>query len=668
MEQKMQEFLAKYEIAPCEHIETVLDTSTTCLVVRGCVGSGKTQLFLSRLAYLLESEAAQKEQMLNLVVDASSARMMKQAYRERYGCEKTPNFVDIFSFAYRIVIFYDEKNQNTRKVFSNMQKAADKILRAQFKLICSNVEIERLLQKVYQCKLRLLNEKRIAEIKMDNIDFAAFYNAYEKFKKQKKIYDKADVLQEALHILMYDKEMLELYQQRFAYITIDDAQELSYAGQMLIRILQAHQAKLCAFVNPQVSCDLTYDADASIFDAWKDDYEDYKEVVLTTTHRLNSTLCELTNRFIPSTMTTASTEECEIKYKGFSEWKKMYDYALKRVEEKEEVAFLYREDAIAIPLIEHLVSNQIAVNFQWNIKSFLNDSIVKDMVNFLSLFINPRNMRAFFEVHKYMGLDMSNRMLLEIDGIMSDQPQMDIYQSIIASSYKASGKRLLSSYMEDIREVSGGTTFDMLQFVLEKFAYDANMRKERRTIQDPVWIALQILAAKYPDPREFLEVLRGLINISSSEHADVYVLPLRAAYGRQYSCVCMIDCFAHIYPKFKGNAYEGAFERRLFYMGMSRAVHHLELFTGKNCFGTRLEMSPYIYELHGKRKEASKPKATSSRLREQDFKRGVRIEHASLGKGTIKSVKDGMMEVVFSEENKMLNIKLCIKNKLVKLV
>lgn len=632
------------------------------------MGSGKTQLFLSRLAYLLESEAAQKEQMLNLVVDASSARMMKQAYRERYGCEKTPNFVDIFSFAYRIVSFYDEKNQNTRKVFSNMQKAADKILRAQFKLICSNVEIERLLQKVYQCKLRLLNEKRIAEIKMDNIDFAAFYNAYEKFKKQKKIYDKADVLQEALHILMYDKEMLELYQQRFAYITIDDAQELSYAAQMLIRILQAHQAKLCAFVNPQVSCDLTYDADATIFDAWKDDYEDYKEVVLTTTHRLNSTLCELTNRFIPSTMTTASTEECEIKYKGFSEWKKMYDYALKRVEEKEEVAFLYREDAIAIPLIEHLVSNQIAVNFQWNIKSFLNDSIVKDMVNFLSLFINPRNMRAFFEVHKYMGLDMSNRMLLEIDGIMSDQPQMDIYQSIIASSYKASGKRLLSSYMEDIREVSGGTTFDMLQFVLEKFAYDANMRKERRTIQDPVWIALQILAAKYPDPREFLEVLRGLINISSSEHADVYVLPLRAAYGRQYSCVCMIDCFAHIYPKFKGNAYEEAFERRLFYMGMSRAVHHLELFTGKNCFGTRLEMSPYIYELHGKRKEASKPKATSSRLREQDFKRGVRIEHASLGKGTIKRVKDGMMEVVFAEENKMLNIKLCIKNKLVKLV
>ena len=668
MEQKMQEFLAKYEIAPCEHIETVLDTSTTCLVVRGCVGSGKTQLFLSRLAYLLESEAAQKEQMLNLVVDASSARMMKQAYRERYGCEKTPNFVDIFSFAYRIVSFYDEKNQNTRKVFSNMQKAADKILRAQFKLICSNVEIERLLQKVYQCKLRLLNEKRIAEIKMDNIDFAAFYNTYEKFKKQKKIYDKADVLQEALHILMYDKEMLELYQQRFAYITIDDAQELSYAAQMLIRILQAHQAKLCAFVNPQVSCDLTYDADATIFDAWKDDYEDYKEVVLTTTHRLNSTLCELTNRFIPSTMTTASTEECEIKYKGFSEWKKMYDYALKRVEEKEEVAFLYREDAIAIPLIEHLVSNQIAVNFQWNIKSFLNDSIVKDMVNFLSLFINPRNMRAFFEVHKYMSLDMSNRMLLEIDGIMSDQPQMDIYQSIIASSYKASGKRLLSSYMEDIREVSGGTTFDMLQFVLEKFAYDANMRKERRTIQDPVWIALQILAAKYPDPREFLEVLRGLINISSSEHADVYVLPLRAAYGRQYSCVCMIDCFAHIYPKFKGNAYEEAFERRLFYMGMSRAVHHLELFTGKNCFGTRLEMSPYIYELHGKRKEASKPKATSSRLREQDFKRGVRIEHASLGKGTIKRVKDGMMEVVFAEENKMLNIKLCIKNKLVKLV
>ena len=47
-----------------------------------------------------------------------------------------------------------------------MQKAADKILRAQFKLICSNVKSSGYCRKVYiSVKLRLLNEKELRKSK-----------------------------------------------------------------------------------------------------------------------------------------------------------------------------------------------------------------------------------------------------------------------------------------------------------------------------------------------------------------------------------------------------------------------------------------------------------------------------------------------------------------------
>ena len=47
-------------------------------------------------------------------------------------------------------------------------------------------------------------------------------------------------------------------------------------------------------------------------------------------------------------------------------------------------------------------------------------------------------------------------------------------------------------------------------------------------------------------------------------------------------------------------------ERRLFFTGITRAKHQLEFFTSKRCDVTRLEISPFIYELHAPKEEEAK--------------------------------------------------------------
>lgn len=672
---EVEVFLKRYNVSKNELMEPLLQGSDVPMVIKGNSGSGKTLRFLTRIAYLLESGLAKDSNMLNLVYDAKTARRMNAQYKTMFGEEYHPMFVDMFSFCYRIVQFYDENNGHAqRTVYRDMEKAANRILNDTFKIQLDKQNIIRLLQKINECKNLMLSEKDIAEITFMNIDFPAFYNAYEKFKKNKKIYDQGDVVHEALHILMYDTEIVELYRQRFQYINVDDAQELSYASHMILRLLHAQKDSLCAFMDESQCIDINNSAYPEAFDMWEEYYGGLKTIELTQNHRMNKSIASIASKFANGDETSikaANDEECDVKYKGFSEWKKMYDYALRLVkEEKMQTAFLYREVAYALPLVDIFRSNDIPVNFRCNIKKYMAHPIVKDLCNFVALFHNPRNIRAFFEIHEKMGLDMSNRILLEIDERVKNDENADVYQAVMESGYKSAGRKKLASCMEDIRLVSTQTTFEMIQYILDKHNYYNEMKTQGFETNDAHLLSIQVMAERYPDSAQFLNVMKELMEFPSDEQSDVIVSDIFSSKGQEYSRVCILDCFASVYPKDTKNEDEEKAERNLFFVAITRAMDQLEFFTSKRCFQARMEISPFIFELHGKQKtstqkvEAASP---SRKLKENDLKRGVKILHTTLGVGKIMKVKEGMMQVQFAEETKMLNVKLCIHNKLVEI-
>lgn len=673
---ELQEFLKNYNLENWEHMEEILTDNKVPLLVKGFAGSGKTLRFLTRIAYQLTNTSIQREHMLNLVYDAETARRMSKRYAEMFTEEAVqPVFVDMFSFCYRIVKFYDDNNGHAeRKVYRDMEKAVKRILADNYKIHMHRQDIVRLLQKVNVCKMQMMSEKEIAEQSFEGIDFPAFYNAYEKFKKNRKIYDKADVIHEALHILMYDKEIVDLYRRRFQYINIDDAQDLSYASHMIVRMLHAQKASLCAFVDESQCIDISYAAQPSLFASWKDYYGEVKTVYLTQNYRMNKTIAELANTFYykgEAVLQKANDEECDIKYKGFAQWRKMYDYAQKiTMESDEETAFIYRESAYAIPLIDTFRNEDTAIRFRCNIKKFMGHPVVKDLCSFITLFMDARNMKSFFEIHERMGLDMSNKVLLEIDERIQKDENIDVYQAVMESGYKSAGKKKLASYMEDIRMVSKQSTFAMVQYVFEKQGYAEYMKAHEIDQDDANVVSFMVLADRYAAPQEFLQALKEIATVESQEDARIIIADIDTLRGQEFSRVCLMDCFASVYPKPCKTQEEADFERRLFYTAMTRAKNHLEFFTSKRCFTTRLEISPFIFELHGKKENAVKPKPSTGvrRLKEGDFKRGLKITHATLGEGKILRIREGMMEVQFAEETKMLNVKMCVKNKLVELV
>ena len=373
-------------------------------------------------------------------------------------------------------------------------------------------------------------------------------------------------------------------------------------------------------------------------------------------------------------MSCSSEETCEVKFKGFAQLERMYEYAMRMVvEDESDIAFLYRDGAMAMPLVELFMQHQVPFHLHGSVKKFLQEPVVKDLCNIIELLIDPKDMRAFYEVYEKLGFDISKKVLLEVAQRLRDDEHVDVYQAMMESSYRAAGKKKLAASMENIRTASTLETHTMIPFILDKLGYRARLLKANILMNDSNLLALRVIAARYSDPAQFLNRLREMGEFLCEPISRIQIHSVASARGMEFSRVALLDCLGSTFPKAGLQEEELQLERRLFFTGITRAKHQLEFFTSKRCDVTRLEISPFIYELHAPKEEEAKvagerPVAQPKKLREGGLRRGMRITHATLGEGRIMKISEGMMQVQFQTESKTLNIHHCIMNELIDLV
>lgn len=679
------EFMEEYQLKLDEQQMQLLQVQHHPILVNGKSGSGKTFLFLSRIAYLLKSEAAKKEEMLNIVYDKQLAKEMTKQYRYHFGDDgEIPTFTDIYSFAYSLIRRHCEANgKSLRKAYRDMSSVVRRLCKDMFDISLNREQCSEVMVKISECRNLMMPEKQIAEVTIAEcmaVDFLALYKEFAKFKDKKGIYDYDDILATATELLVKDNALLEYAAKRCHFLHIDDAQELSFLAHMLVKMISSSTQEVFFCADMDVAIAKQRAAYPQALEAFLQTYTNGEICSRSNDYRNNATITAACNRFFykqQEGLQSVSQEICDLKFKGFADLSKLYAYALKKVEEDEgETAFLYHDFAMAVPLIELFKEKGISFSFQGSMKHFLQDSFVRDMWNFIELLIDPRDMRAFYEVYEAMGLDISKRVLLEVSERLKADETVDVYQALMESSYKLAGKKKLASLMERIRMAENKSTLDMIIFIKEKMGYKEYLRKHGISMNAPTILAFETLAQRYIDPDEFLYKLGTLKEFQGEPVSRITIGSLEDVKGREFDRVCMLDCIRHILPKSEDDDEE----RKLFYHGMTRAKHELEFFASKRCTTHRLEISPFLYELHDTMEEEKKTESseqnndtsiatapTNKKLRLTSLKRGVRIRHVQLGEGKIMKIADGMMHVRFDNGLKQMNMKLCIANKLIEL-
>lgn len=209
----------------------------------------------------------------------------------------------------------------------------------------------------------------------------------------------------------------------------------------------------------------------------------------------------------------------------------------------------------------------------------------------------------------------------------------------------------------------------------------------RSEIKDTKLDTLRILAAMEDTPVRLVERLQELRQIMETKEQDpacpLIMSTIHASKGLEYDTVCLLDVIDGILPdqipkslknapKEDIEAYEE--DRRLFYVGVTRAKNRLLVFTMKN------QPSKFCMELLGKEPEKKNTGATVAmgkfqqlntrpeppkNISEEDYQafvqqldEGVIVTHKKFGKGVVVQMDETKVKIAFEKETKVFVIRV----------
>lgn len=653
--------------------QTEVVKNTKChMLVHGVCGSGKTYTYLSRIAFLRQELQIPADQMLNLCADQASSQELATAYQDFDACEDI-RFLSLYAFAYRIVKQYSlKKGKTLRKPIRNLSTLLSGVAQQKFGKVLRETQLHALRQEIAYAKVMLLQPQEMDEISIYGITLSNWIKAYDYEKRRKQVMDFEDVIVEALHILMEQAPLREAFQEQYRFIQIDQAETLSFAAHLLIKALLHDDVIITMFANTYTH----YHAQGAYpksFDSFTTIYEGASVCNWNDSYTLSNAQVEAIQKIDPTNklISSQTQEDHEVVCKGFSDLRRLYAYATKQCEQDATVSITYANRAYALPLIDQLEKKGISYGCKDDVSDFFEDVVVKELLGYVQLLLHPKEAIYFVQAYQALQLDISDRIMQEVCNLM-EKEDMDVFEALIRSSLKSVRKKELMAQMELIRMLQQKKTSTIIRSILSKLKYQARCKDLDASSYDAHLLVVKYMSQVYEEPETFITRMMELSQLTASQHGSIQFLPITQVNQRNHAHLMVLDCIEHHFPKQPHESLRGLDERVLFIDCLSYASK-VELLGFKAVLDVPCAISSFVYAVHKKADDASKANVvqtvrTIQKVSECHLKVKTRIFHETLGEGTIKEVKDGMMQVHFaSEEVRNLNIKFCLNNELIKL-
>lgn len=690
------------------------------ICVISCPGSGKTTVTVIRLANLMVKGGVSPQQILALTFSKASAKDMNDRFKSLFpSLANHVKFATIHSFAFHIIRhfeqisgtryeFIDTPNQMTH---SKRQLLASIYLEKSERYL-SDDEYETITGQISLLKNLMIEPHQTKEIKKyveNEVElFIQVYKAYEQKKEANFFLDYDDLLTTAYQILIHQAELRTFYQQRYTHIQIDEAQDTSKIQYELIKLV----------ATPRNNLFLVGDDDQSIYAFrgaypkqlldFKQTFKDAQIIYLTENFRSSQNIVEMSSTFIshihdryPKEIKTPNPPSSVPVLHHFQTEKEQFTYLmeqLKAIDDLNEVAILYRQNVSAISLIEMLERHQLPFKLQEGKLTFFTHLIVKDVVAFFHLTLNPRDAEAFKRIAKILYLSAS---VVQQTLAQSESPYLDYLTRQVA--FKTAFQRdKIRQFKLNLPKLKDLPPKRGIHFILDTLDYESYLtkrgfikdEKERVYTQGLAVIeTLKSIASETGDIHEFLNRLSHLYQLSHQSSQQmmpaINLLTFHASKGLEFNTVFLVDCMDGITPSSSAlnqhllhEEEEFEEERRLFYVAMTRARHQLQILSVANKHNILFNRSVFVKDVHqilypkSATESLPQPKRTASGRSISELKSmnlttsvdlkayqiGVLIHHQRFGDGTIIDLDGETATIQFEHEQKRISLRITVEN------
>lgn len=687
--------------------EAVMATKGPILVLAGA-GSGKTRTLTYRIAYLIKEKKVKPSQILAVTFTNKAAKEMKARVVELLGTDIAPLWIGTFHSICARILRIEGKHLGYENNFSIYD--VDDQVRA-LKKVISNLGIpqQQYPPKLIQSRLsRIKNQFQYPDdLDKDNTSgldalLPEIYSSYQNYLKSNNALDFDDLLMKPIELFNEDSKIGEKYSKKFKYILIDEYQDTNRTQYLLIKKLVGKEQNLFVVGDEDQAIYGWRGADLQNILNFNKDYPEARLFKLEENYRSSSNILNASNAVVKNNterigknlwsnkeegdkiqVYVASREDDEAKHIIEIIHEEMYTYN----RNFKDIAVLYRTNAQSRIIEDVLRKNAISYNIVGGIK-FYERKEIKDILAYLKLIVNPADDVALKRIINFplRGIgdttvskiekfaEMENITLYAATGrvkeIASISPVMranvlgfyDHISKFIGLQKKLSAVELASSLASETGiEHHYQTEYDQYESenrmgnIRELFSsiemFSNEMKKEKRD---------HGLAAYLED----VSLIADIDSLNSSSNA-VTLMTLHSAKGLEFPVVCISGLEMGLLPlqRSNSNLNELEEERRLFYVGMTRAEEKLYLsYAEKRLkYGTQTDNLPsrfieeiipelldFKYNTAGKqtkrsRKKSSRRKkvsayfqaATSQDTSKFMYRVGQPVYHATFGEGQI---------------------------------
>lgn len=673
-------------------------------------GSGKTTVLVTRIGYMVYCKGIAPEEILVVTYNVAAKSDMQRRCKKMFGEDLSMRveFRTINGICAKVIAMYSR--MVGKQAFELLSDEGEKarILAGIYQRIehgfPSENDLSDLATRITYIKNRMLSKEEIARLNAEcDYDLAKIYEAYRREMRARSLMDFDDQLVYAYTMFRSAPALLDAFWDRYSYIMVDEAQDTSKIQHAIIELLAGREHHLF----------MVGDEDQSIYGfraaypeallSFEDRYPGARVLLMETNYRSDAGIVAAADAFIRQNslrhekhMRPWHQEAGTIRTIDIARRKGQYGYLLKvarnlmekDAEDQKTTAVLYRDNESALPLIDLLEKQEIPYRIKNAEISFFSHRIVNDIRNIILFAADTTNTELFLQIYYKLQFFIKKA---DAEAICAQAKREEISVFDAALSYYGEGdwtagkvKAMRTHMANMMREPADKALFR----ILNPMGYLDYV--ERSRLKNTKTEILQMLAQGERSPLALVERLDALAEIlrnkEDDKEAKLVLSTIHSSKGLEYDTVYLLDVADGIFPETVLTSYRSADkeeiaayeeERRLFYVGVTRAKENLILFHAKTK-STFLEQ--FLPDLRGSEAEAEhiakrpNPKKTSLQAdgqkalarfassRESYSKQGIVptvhpgdiVLHSKYGRGEVGALleKSGKIRVSFDGINK----------------
>ncbi|MFZ6016151.1 MAG: UvrD-helicase domain-containing protein [Nitrospirota bacterium] len=582
-----------------QQMEALTYTEGPLLILAGA-GSGKTRVIAHKFAYLVKSKRFPPDSILTVTFTNKAANEMKDRISNLIGKDTNAFWIGTFHSKCNRILRKEIKTLGYRSDFSIYDEDDQCNL---VRHILKEFKIYEALYKGVVSRISSLKSSLIGPEEFlssgDGFGFdeklAKVYVRYQDELRRSNALDFDDLIMLTVKLFENNSGLLEKYQDAFPYMLVDEFQDTNYAQYQLLKLLVSGHKKICVVGDDDQSIYRFRGADVNNILNFEKDFPGTKVVKLEQNYRSTQNILDVSGAVISQNPKRRfkrlwtdrgdgervyhcwlNTEEEEAKYIA----KVIKELYLKGVYSYRDFAIFYRI-GLQSRAIEDALRDEGLPYHVFGSVSFYQRKEVKDIIAYMRLAVNHGDNVSLRRIINCPPRGIGAATLLSIEH-EAKKRSMCLFDAIKvtlrANGLASATKDKLSEFVKLIEGFSSAkyrSAADMLKSISEKSGYAKTLNEERTE-----HLTELISSAEETEIKEFLDKVSLFTNMDETITDNaISLMTLHSAKGLEFPVVFIIGLEEGILPYCKAleSKDEIAEERRLFYVGMTRAKDTLYL-------------------------------------------------------------------------------------------